>query len=206
MTNNSKQSYRDIFTKYLKEKYARAFPMLEDKRMQAFITVALTLVTVSILGVFAINPTITTIINLQRQLKDNHSVDQKFQEKITNISLLQQQYETLQTQFPLSFVTIPPTSQIPQHNGQIQTLEQQTGINIDRVQTQSLPFIQEEAKQHPSYSFSLTASGTQQNITHFTSSLFHFDRIINIHMLSLTKNANDKLLLDIKGTAFFKTL
>ncbi|MGA2968093.1 MAG: hypothetical protein ABSD69_02925, partial [Candidatus Levyibacteriota bacterium] len=48
------------------EKYLELIPDIKREKAQKYITIVLTLTTAIILGVFAINPTLSTIANLQK--------------------------------------------------------------------------------------------------------------------------------------------
>ena len=63
------------------EKYLELIPDLKKEKAQKYITIVLTLATVIMLGLFAINPTFSTIANLQKQIDDNNFVQQKLQQK-----------------------------------------------------------------------------------------------------------------------------
>jgi len=186
---------------------SNVFPMLREKRMQSFITIGLTLFSLSIFGLFAINPTITTIINLRRQLADDQFVDNQLQEKIANLSTLQQKYSSLQLDLPFVLAAVPPSHQMPQLIGQIRSLASQNNVLIKRIQTNTVVIPAARSQQESSYIFSLTAEGDQDAINHFIMSLVTFERIIGIESLFLNKANNQNGVsntLDITGKAFFK--
>src|ERR1035437_4968817 len=68
-------------------KYLELIPDLKREKAQKYITIVLTLATTIILGLFAINPTFSTIANLQKQIDDGNFVEQKLKLKINDLSI-----------------------------------------------------------------------------------------------------------------------
>jgi hypothetical protein len=60
----------NIFANLYTSKYFEKLPDFKEKKIQAFITIALTLIALSFFAIFAINPTLSTIANLQKQSED----------------------------------------------------------------------------------------------------------------------------------------
>src|ERR1035437_7860822 len=94
------------------EKYLELIPDLKKEKAQKYITIVLTLVTIITLGLFAINPTLSTIANLQKQIDDNNFVQQKLQQKINDLAILQGKYSDLQNDLPVVYNAVPKTTEI----------------------------------------------------------------------------------------------
>lgn len=203
-------STKIIQTELLKKKYeAGIFPILQEQKTRSFATLALTLVSLSLFGVFAINPTIATIIDLRKQLADNQDVSRKLEQKIADLSVLQEKYDALQPDLPLSFIAIPTTYQIPLLAGQIQALGQQNNMEIINMQSSPADLSQQTgAQKNASFSFTVDAQGTQQSAYSFISSLINFERVVTINTIILTKSteASDTTQVHIKGNAYFKSM
>ncbi len=191
-------------------KYLAFMPDLKQERTKKFITMVLTLVAAIILGLFAISPTISTIANLQKQIDDNIFVDQKLQQKINNLSSLQQKYIEVQNDLPVITDAIPASAQIPLLVAQVQTVAKDANLKLDSFQTFELNLSKETkpAKNYSSFDFGLSVEGSYQQITDFLNNLTNFQRIILITNISISKSTttdnNGALQLNIKGTAFFK--
>jgi Tfp pilus assembly protein PilO len=205
---------KDIIKASGKEEYSKylAFmPDLKQERTKKFTTIVLTLVASIILGLFAVNPTLSTIANLQKQIDDNMFVNQKLQQKISNLSALQQKYTNVQNDLPVITDAIPTSAQMPLLVAQIQTIAKDTNLKLDSFQTFEVNLSKEKItnKNYSSFDFGLSAGGTYQQITDFLDNLVNFQRIITITNISISKpnginNNSDTLQLNIKGTAFFK--
>ncbi|MCL5438675.1 MAG: type 4a pilus biogenesis protein PilO [Patescibacteria group bacterium] len=180
----------------------------KQEKARAFTTIAFTLIAVSVFGLFAISPTLSTISNLRRQLADNQLVDQELTEKINNLSILQQKYNVLTNDIPIVLSAIPQSPMIPILAGQIQAIAGNSGVAIKRLQVSQVEI--SESKKEPinySFNFSVDITGTYDNIKNFLYSLSDFDRIVTIDTISLSKSSSNEndLQLNLKAKAYFKT-
>ncbi len=197
-----------------KEEYAKylAFmPDLKQEKTRKFTTIVLTLTASIILGLFAVNPTLSTIANLRRQIDDNKFVDQKLQQKISNLSVLQQKYSDIQSDLPIVYAAIPTSSEIPSLVAEIQAIAANSNLTINSFQTFEVDLSTSAStnKKYSSFDFSFSAQGTYPSIIAFLDKLINFQRIITVDSASISRlndinNTSGALLLSVKGTAFFK--
>jgi len=185
------------------EKYLELIPDLKREKTQKYITIVLTLVTSIVLGLFAINPTFSTIANLQKQIDDSTFVQQKLQQKINNLAVLQQKYTTIQPDLPIINDAVPATTQIPLFVAQIQAIAKNTSLTLASFQTSEVNLSGPSAGKYSSFDFTLTANGTYQNITDFLTNITKFQRAVALKDIILSTE-NGALQLSLKGTVFFK--
>ena len=126
---------RNLFKDIKKNKYFQLLPDFKEDRVQKITTLALTLVALSFFGLFAINPTLSTIAKLEKELSDNKFVDQKLQTKINDLSLLQQKYALIQQDLPYVYSSVPKSPEAPLVIAQIQTLAKANNLKISSFQT-----------------------------------------------------------------------
>src|ERR1035437_9638611 len=149
-----------------KEQYAKYLELIPDikrEKTQKYITIVLTLVTSIILGLFAINPTFSTIANLQKQISDNNFVDQQLQQKLNNLSILQQKYSAVQSDLPIISNAVPTTTQIPLFTAEIQSIAKDSSITLTGFQTAEVDLSKATAGKYSSFDFTVSASGNYQN-------------------------------------------
>jgi Tfp pilus assembly protein PilO len=199
---------RNLFKDIKKNKYFQLLPDFKEDKTQKVITLTLTLVALSFFGLFAINPTLSTIAKLEKELSDNKSVDQQLQTKINNLSILQQKYALLQEDLPYIYASIPKTPEAPTVIAQIQRLANENNLKIVSLQTFSAEIEKAPTnpKQYSNLIFNLSAEGTYSDIKSFITSFNSSQRIVNFDILSINKkgNENSLLILTLKGTTFFK--
>ncbi len=185
--------------------YSKFFPNLEEERTQKFTTIILTVITLSLFGIFAINPTISTILKLRRELDDNNFVDKKLQEKINNLSSLQKKYIILQNDLPIIFAAVPKGPEVPLLVAQIQAIAKNNNIAIENFQSFEVEVPTKSAsRNYSSFSFALSAGGTYNDLYRFLTQLSNMQRVVAVELLSLSKKSiSNSMELSIKGRAFF---
>lgn len=190
-----------------KNKYLNSFPNLKQKKTQELTTIALTLIALSIFGLFAINPTLSTIAQLQREFVDSKDVDEKLRQKIINLGQLQTQFATLTPDLPFVYAAVPESPRPAQLVAQVQTIAQQSNVNLVRIQTFQADLLQKtQSNKTPSYVFALTAEGNPENVNNFMKNLVNFDRLLTIDNLILSTGPDGSGLLEfnMRGRAYFK--
>lgn len=191
-------------------KYATLVPNLKEEKTQKFTTTVLTIVALIFFSIFAINPTLSTIANLQKQLQDDTFVEQQLQGKINNLSVLQQKYANVQLDLPAIYSAIPQKSEIPLLIAQLQGLASSTNLTLVNVQAFQVDLSNDliSGKNYSSYAFNFSATGTYSDMKNFISQVINMQRIITIENIAITKvnlqNNQSGLQLTIKGNAYFK--
>ena len=184
------------------EKYLELIPDLKKEKAQKYITIVLTLATAIILGLFAINPTFSTIANLQKQIDDNNFVQQKLQQKINDLAVLQGKYSSLQPDLPIVYDAIPKTTMVPIFIAEVQSIAKNSSLTITSLQTSEVK-LSNQTPDNSSFDFTITANGTYQNMVKFLDTISHFQRIVAIKDISISTQSN-ALMLSFQGTAYFK--
>lgn len=189
-------------------KYLVLLPNFGNKNTKKFTTIILTLIAVSLFGLFAINPTLSTIAKLQKELEDNQFIDNSLRQKISNLSVLQQKYSALQNDLPIILNTIPQDSQIPLVMGEIQSLVKQSNIQLESLQNFQVELVKNNNINNKYYSFEFSVSGfgSYDDISKFINSLASMQRLIDIKALSVNRqtDTNASLRFTLRGIAFYK--
>jgi Tfp pilus assembly protein PilO len=202
----------------------KLLPSVQQENLRIVTTLILTFGAMSFFGIFAINPTLSTIVTLQKQLADSEAVHEELKTKIAALSSLQQQYTNLQEQLPVVYEAVPQSPDAPLLTAQILGLAKQQNINIVSLNTaamtlketgdiqtatptaspQDQPDPQPIASNDPSFSFSLQAQGSYENLIAFAKSLSQLSRIITVESLALnTTSEREGLTMGLEGKAYF---
>ncbi len=190
------------------------FPRLKEEKTRSYAAFVMTLLAIIIFGFFAINPTLGTIIELNKELADSKYVDQQFVEKISNLASLQASYTKLTNDIPIVLDAVPSAPDIPTFLAQVQSVATVTDIQLSRLQVQPVDISNapQPASSFLSFSFSIVASGTKDQADNFVDGISNFDRLITVDNISIAsqKDSGDlgsgTILLNIKGRAYFKSL
>ncbi|MEX2013141.1 MAG: type 4a pilus biogenesis protein PilO [Candidatus Levyibacteriota bacterium] len=189
-------------------KYLELFPALKQEKTQKFTSVILTFLALSFFGIFAINPTISTILRLRRELSDTRFTEAQLTQKINNLSSLGRQYQQLEDDIPYVLSAIPQDPQISLLVAQLQSAAQDTGVILDEVQTLEVEVITPKTsnKRHSSFIFSLTAEGRYNDILKLIDSVSTMQRVVSLDIIALNRKTDQSgaIQLSLKGTAYFK--
>jgi len=203
---NMKLTISKLFNKVNKDKYSKYLELMPDfkkQKTQKFTTVVLTLIAIIILAIFAINPTLSTIANLQKQLEDAKFVADKLEKKINNLSILQTKYNNIQNDLPIVYEAIPKNSEVPKLTGQIQSILNESGMQL--ISIQSSEIVEVTRGKFYLYNFDLTASGDYQTMENFLEKLTSMQRVTNIKNINIsTSSTNKSLQFNVQGNAFYK--
>lgn len=200
-------SIKNLATPKESKLFLSIVPTFKEKRTQEFTTLAFSLIVIAFFGLFAINPTFGTIVDLQRQISDDSFVDQQLRTKISNLTSLQTQYSKLQTQLTPVYAAVPTSPDIGDFAGQVHSLAAQTGVQINRLQTEPVditPSLVAPAKS-VAYSFTIEGQGLLPNIENYMEHVANFNRLITIDTVNYTRVGiiDSTFRVLIRGKAYF---
>lgn len=186
--------------------YKEILPYLKKEKNQQYFAVILTLGASIFFALFAINPTLSTIAHLRREVLDSKSVEKKLSDKINNLSSLSQEYQDIQKDIPYILDAVPNRSESLILTAQIQSIAQSSAITISNIEISPMSLDVLEPTSSSSLIFNLSAEGSYENIERFVLSLIDMQRIVSVDTISVSKAdiAIDKVELDIKGSSYFK--
>ncbi len=181
-----KSSYRSIVDKYY---HARD----EDERQKfiAYFYITISLFTLSFFGFFAIRPTIITIVNLDRQLKDSEQVLSRIKEKQGDLAKLTAQQESLKNEIALVEKAIPNAPKIPYLSRQIETVALRNNVNLTSLNFGTVDVSKAAPGSLLSFSISITAEGSENDVNKFIRELTSIDRVLGFERFTTGKTRKD---------------
>jgi len=192
----------------LNNNYYNLLHNLSETRTQKIISVILTLIALCLFGLFVINPTLSTIVKLRKEISDNEIVNQKLGEKISALNSLQQAYSRLEDDLPDVLGSIPTSPLVPLFIGQIQAVAKNTNIQISQLQSSQVDLFKDDetSQKYLAYVFSFTGDGTYEDITKFIENITNMQRIVGIETSTINnaENNNKSLRINIQGMTYFK--
>lgn len=192
--------------KYLE--YIKLFPNLQETKTKEYTTLILSFAAMTIFGIFAINPTITTIIKLQKTYEDAKFANQKIDEKIENLGILYDKYNSLGDDLKRINDAIPRSPNTSLLLGQLQALAQKEETRIRSLQTQQVQQASAAIlpQRNSSYGFLVEVDGSYAQLSSFLRALLNYERIVAIESASIGRDKDDLslLVMTIKGKAHFR--
>lgn len=198
-TNLTSAQYRD---------YLKLLPNLNDEKTQLYTMLIFTLAALCIFGIFAINPTLSTIAKEERQLDDLKSLYGQLNDKLQNLGILQYKYSELENNGDLKIAlsALPSKLEAPKTVAQINALLSQSGLKPKSLQTYGIEITPNNNPIEKAYSiaFALEAEGSYDNILTFVKSVANLDRIVTIDSISVLRSDKGLLSLKLLCREYFK--
>lgn len=200
---------KQILKDFTKERYmaiVKSHPNLQEERAQIYTMLILTLVSLSFLGIFAINPTLTTIFELNRKLDDSEFVSDSLKAKIANLSSLNTEFDALTNTWPLVENAVPENPEAARLLGQLQAIAKTSNVTLTDMRSSSLDLPKSQVKKttlpkSDSFVFSITAKGDKDSLIRFADLVLSFDRVVTLESISYSNEAEESLT--VKGRVFF---
>lgn len=167
-----------------------------------------TLVVMTVFILFAIRPTIETILVLQKRLGDSNSVLEKINQKANDLTIGKQNYDNLDQNIKTAISTAIPDS--ADLKTLIQTLKQAAithEASISALQIQ--PFVLEAKNEtqpgkSADISFTFNIEGAYKDLLALLQDLKSSSRVISIETLSLSKvSEGSGIIMSITGKAYY---
>lgn len=195
-------------------KYSRYYtpikPVFENKVVKSAAPYIFSLFTITILVVFAIRPTISTIANLQKSLEENQQTLQALSNKADSLSQARTNYQNLSPEVKDKIVeAIPENSEVTAIIKSIQSsVHNQSSLSALQVQPvnivdDSLPSGKARLSlTNVNFSFNVQGNFAQTLLT--LQNLNKASRVLNIDNLVLNKQPEGGLLLmSISGKSYY---
>ena len=182
------QRYKNFFLNTVKEYRERA-----DWR--AYLEILLSLITISVLGIFALRPTLLTISKLIITIKEKESTLLIMNQKIDNLRAAQALYDKQKDEIAYVKEAIPQTPEPDNYLRNIEKLLQDNALDISSLQTgESILFsINPQPKndtenQTQRITSTVTASADYPALLAFLKQVEDLRRAVSLTSLSLTLN------------------
>ncbi|OGE26837.1 hypothetical protein A3C26_02955 [Candidatus Daviesbacteria bacterium RIFCSPHIGHO2_02_FULL_39_12] len=193
-----------IYTRYFT--YIKPFGKLPI--VKTYGAAIFTLFTMTVFIIFAVKPTVETILVLQKKLADSKQVLEKVNKKANDLSLGKQKLENLNADVKSEIASaIPDTVQLKSVIRNLEQMAKNRDASISALQFQPLNLetkAEEKTGTIAEITFNFNVEGDYKNLVLLLQELKTSDRLISIDHLSLSKvNEGNKLIMAITGKAYF---
>lgn len=189
---------------------------------QASLVLIFSLLTVSFFGIFAIKPTLVTIAELMRSIRDKKEIKTQLQNKIEALTLAQTNYEKVKPHLEEIEKIIPQEALFLHLLSEINLVAWENRVVLEGgrfgdfvlVKTKEGLVIKEKDKEATAsatkspldeLAFSLSLSGEYQNLKKFLQELAKIDRLIVMEETIFQTEGTEEvgLLVDLQAKAFY---
>lgn len=194
-------------------KYSRYYtfikPVVNNKAVQEYSFIAFSLVTSIIFAIFAIQPSVKTIISLYKNLEEQKQVLEQVRKKTNDLSLGKTNYDRLNEKAKTNLNSmIPPNPGLPNLVADLYALayEQQASISGLQIQSTDIPFKSDKLSPEGTIkevSFALNSQGSYNQLVNFLNLLGNSNHLISIDSVAFTKPTDGLLLMTVNGKIYF---
>jgi Tfp pilus assembly protein PilO len=189
------------------EKYYKDLvPYLKKDESQKYFYIILSITASIFFLIFAINPTLSTIANLKKQISDARFVDEKLEDKIRNLSSLASEYQIIQPDIPFILDAVPQNPDVPTLVGQVKALGKENTVTVTNIEILPVSLTVQSTSRSADFSFNVIGSSDFINTQNFINDLVNMQRALSITSIQLNKNSKNENQIDfiLKGAAFYK--
>lgn len=185
---------------------------LTTRRGQAYGSLTLSLLTAIFFVIFAIRPTVLTIVSLRRQVSDLQRVDRQIREKIDTLSRLSFSYRSIEPDLATIETAVPQKTDLSNLIVTLASAGENSATELSHLSIGSLSFTSVSPEVNPklilpqleTVGFSATYQGPYEGLMTTLESVNHLNRLILVDQFSMASGGDlDKVItLTIKGRAF----
>jgi len=192
-------------------RYSRYFtyiqPIAKHPIVKAYGTAIFTVIALVVFIIFAIKPTLETVLVLQKRLEEDQKVLAKINQKAEDLSLAKTNYQNLNAQVKEKIQTsIPDSVNLKTLTGSLENTAKANQASISALQVQ--PLIIESSATNTSkleeITFTFNVEGSYSNLIKILRAIQNQTRLISIDNLIINKvESNQNLLMSVSGKAYY---
>lgn len=205
--------------KTISQRYQRYYtylePVVADPLIRGYFSLVASILLVAFFLVFALSPTVNTILSLQKKITDQNATIIALDKKIANLILAHENYSQVENLIPVLEAALPnqPTPQTA--ISQIMLTATPSGITVSGMQFQNVtllgnltaPVPAESSDAPPGLSvlpFSLSTNGPEDSLRLYLQKLENTLRYIRFQKLSFVSSADSaKITVDANGLTYY---
>lgn len=192
------------YTRY----YTYIKPIIQNKMVRSYAPHIFSLVTVGLLILFAIRPTISTILNLQQEIANSQQVLDTLNQKAKNLSLGQKNYRDLEPQMKSKIIQAVPFN--ADVTNLVKHLEAatppQASTSAIQIQPVTLYDTQTVLTDHPTLAevdFTYNVLGDYPQIVTTLNNLSRLPRLVTITNMTISRQDEGPATLSVTGKGYY---
>lgn len=188
--------------------YTYIKPVIQNRIIRSTAPTIFSLIALSVMIIFAIRPTISTILNLQKEIDNNHQVLDSLLTKEQNINQAKKNLDNISAIKREKIASsLPPDAELPTLIKQLQSSLGSTAT-ISALQIQPLVIVDNTINPGSTHSigkveFSFNAQGPYDQLLTILNNLQTGPRLISLDNIVMTKQTDGPIILSITGQAYF---
>jgi Tfp pilus assembly protein PilO len=189
--------------------YTHIKPIMRNKYVKTYSGLVFTIVTIIVFSIFAIRPTITTILSLQVSIQEQQKTLDQLKQKIDNLNLGKNNLQNIDPTVRTKTKTlVPDAPNLPDllNDLSIAALNQQasvSGIQFQPSDLQKPPTKSTNTYTLQEIEFTLSAQGSYTELIKVLENLSKTNRLIKIDLVNFSKPEDSALRMSVNGKAYY---
>lgn len=183
-------------------------PILRNKAARTYGPVMFSLVTIAIFSVFAVKPTVETIISLQKSISEQNELLDKVTTKADNLVLGRRNYQNIDSEVRIKLESLIPNSLfLPTIINNLNALAISNQASISAIQFQ--PSVLEPTPESlnknaglKEITFIINTQGSYNSLVNFLTNLSN-ERLIEVQSIIFNKTEENPLSMTINAKAYY---
>lgn len=189
--------------------YTYIKPIIKNKFARTYSSLIFSLITIAIFSYYAIRPTVTTILSLQKSIQEQNQVLLTLKEKVNNLVAGKKNYDDIPSATKDKMDSLVPNN--PNLAGLINSLSyaaDNAQASISGIQFQ--PVLIETVNSQPSKNaqlsevdFAMNVQGEFPNLMNLLTTLKRLDRLVTLSTVNFVQPVDAALVMSITGKAYY---
>ena len=188
--------------------YRKLTPIMKNKKTSSYVSLILSLFSISFFGIFAIRPTLITAVTLSKSVAELKKLDIEYENKISNIITAQSQYEQIRGNIPNIDQALPKDAAFNQLANILEKFTGQSNLTIIQLQIDGSPISRlPPSGKVENIQFSILTNGNYLSSSDFIQHLLNWKRLITVESLELSKEGGTQsaeLRMTLKGKTYYE--
>lgn len=199
---NDNQEYRRYRKYYRNLRVFYKKPPVRD-----FTFLVLSLLTVSFFSFFAIKPSVETIGELMKKIKDERTATERLEQKINALSIAQKEYNLIRPELATIYGVLPKKSDFSKLAKQIEYLSQKNNSTLLNLRINKASLFGEDNQELIPLKLDITIDGGYKNLKNLLVDLENLNRVVTMENVTISKKRTDEveigLSLKLSAQAYY---
>lgn len=184
-------------------------PIIKSKFAKTYSSLIFSLITISIFSYYAIRPTVTTILSLQKSIEEQSTVLNTLKEKVNNLVAGKHNYENIDASVKTKLENlIPDNPSLPNLINSLTyaalTSEASiSGLQIQPVQLENKNPILSKNAEVKQIDFTFNVQSNFANLMKLLTALKRTDRLVTISTVNFVQPLEGDLVMQVTGKAYY---
>ena len=195
------------------EHYSRYYtfirPIAKNKYVRTYSSIAFSLVAIMLFAVFAIKPTVTTILVLEQNITEQRGIADQLKEKAQNLSQGKQNFEKIDSDTVSEMdALLPAKTDVTSISESIASVVRAHEASVSGIQFQPTDLSGQPNKLSATPSLNevslvLNVSGTYENALAVLNSLTNSSRLVRVDSVTMSQVSNNQITMSIALRSFY---